>query len=287
MPRKRETFRHEDRRSILRYLREFIDIGLPKRVIINRPDPNELDGEREQRERFGIVAVPKGTWKFQTAEGKKEVGEGEIMISPPDAWHEEIGGTERTKLYFGIEPSSVYVHKTWHRDNEVKAHQIDWTYSPVSFGQVGYHLLMALAALDGEHRFQTTAKHVIFSVLVQLTKHLELAENGVGRNTKSYVSYRSILSFIYQHFSQPITREDVAQQLGLHPNHISRLFREHNPNLTFKEHITQLRMSRAARLIRRRVFSIDEICYACGYTDPAHFRKAFKKYHGVTPGQLG
>jgi len=50
-------------------------------------------------------------------------------------------------------------------------------------------------------------------------------------------------------------------------------------------YLTQLRMQRAARLLREHARGLGEIARAVGYESEAAFNRAFKRHHGSTPGR--
>jgi len=47
--------------------------------------------------------------------------------------------------------------------------------------------------------------------------------------------------------------------------------------------IRQIRLKRAAQLLKERQYTISEIAYMVGFKIPANFSTSFKAYYGVTP----
>ena len=52
---------------------------------------------------------------------------------------------------------------------------------------------------------------------------------------------------------------------------------------TFREHLTRVRMQRAAELLSRRSLTVREVARRVGYRQPAQFAKAFRRYQGQAP----
>ena len=50
--------------------------------------------------------------------------------------------------------------------------------------------------------------------------------------------------------------------------------------------ITELRLSRANELIENKVATVSEIAYMVGFASPSYFNKVFKKYYGISPGEV-
>jgi AraC-like DNA-binding protein len=84
-------------------------------------------------------------------------------------------------------------------------------------------------------------------------------------------------------FSYPLScpRERVAKRLNISARTLQR--RLNDWGVTFEELIDEYRRDRAARLLMRADHSIREIAYSLGYSDPAHFTRAFKRWTGVSP----
>ena len=54
-------------------------------------------------------------------------------------------------------------------------------------------------------------------------------------------------------------------------------------NTTFREHLTGVRMDRAAELLATRGLTVREVAHRVGYRQPAQFAKAFRRHHGLAP----
>ena len=82
-----------------------------------------------------------------------------------------------------------------------------------------------------------------------------------------------------------IGRERIAHAVGMHPSHLSRLFKQH-----LGKHFTQVlldvRMQRAEQLLRDEQWPIKQVAERCGFEDPSYFVKVFKKHSGMTPRQF-
>ncbi len=77
------------------------------------------------------------------------------------------------------------------------------------------------------------------------------------------------------------TRERVAKRLKISARTLQR--RLNDWGVTFEELVDEYRRDRALRFLRRSDHSILEIAYSLGYSDPAHFTRAFKRWTGASP----
>ena len=88
--------------------------------------------------------------------------------------------------------------------------------------------------------------------------------------------------FLQSHYQYEITRDSVAEQFGITPNHLSRLFQTHG-RMTFSSYLTHVRVDRAKHLLRNYNLKLDDIAARCGYHDTPYFCHVFKKVTKSTP----
>lgn len=74
----------------------------------------------------------------------------------------------------------------------------------------------------------------------------------------------------------------VAKQNHVSSAYISRMIREHT-GLSFKEHLMEKRLSRAAELLSETGMSITEAAASVGYENTSFFFRIFKEKYGITP----
>jgi len=96
---------------------------------------------------------------------------------------------------------------------------------------------------------------------------------------------RDAIQFARDHLEEDITVDDLADAAGYSRYHFSRLFRE-SENVSPAAFLQGERLRKAARLLHTTDEPIKTIAFACGFTSPNYFAKAFKRSFGVTPGQM-
>lgn len=84
----------------------------------------------------------------------------------------------------------------------------------------------------------------------------------------------------------------VAEELGMSTRHLQRVFAGIG-RTTFRSYMDSVRMERAAVLLREElparpvpVRSVREVAAMVGYSQPANFAKAFRRYWGKPPHSL-
>lgn len=113
------------------------------------------------------------------------------------------------------------------------------------------------------------------SWLIELLNHFDNQSLGKG-------AIRDIQLYIRQHYSENITLNFLAEQFFLHPNYLSRLFKE-KTGKNFVEYLTEVRMEKVKELLKTSDCKIIEICAMAGYDNPRYFSKVFRQYTGMTP----
>lgn len=107
----------------------------------------------------------------------------------------------------------------------------------------------------------------------------EITEPTGGR---SRVSWQAACAFIHDHLHLPFGREDVADFLKLHPNHISRLFNQFS-SCSFAHYVTSKRILRAKSMLRNPRWNVTDIALQCGFTSLSYFSRVFHTEVGLSP----
>jgi two-component system response regulator YesN len=87
---------------------------------------------------------------------------------------------------------------------------------------------------------------------------------------------------INERFHQELTLDGISKELYISPQYFSRLYKQ-EMGINFIEHLTLVRMQNAKKLMEHGNYSIKQICYLSGYSDPNYFSRLFKKFEGVSP----
>lgn len=93
------------------------------------------------------------------------------------------------------------------------------------------------------------------------------------------------LEFIHQSYQLPISLDDVAEHLGMHPSRFSVWFKRRK-GINYIEYLTQYRIENAKRLLLSADSKIRDVAEKTGFSDPRYFGQVFKRLVGVTPGRF-
>ena len=106
---------------------------------------------------------------------------------------------------------------------------------------------------------------------------------GNNPESKEYAIIKNIKEYINENYYCDISLEMLAKhKYFLNPSYLSRLFKA-KTGQKFSWYLQTVRMEKARELIQKGQFTITDISYFVGYTQPSYFIQAFKKYYGETP----
>lgn len=88
--------------------------------------------------------------------------------------------------------------------------------------------------------------------------------------------------YIARQYAKPLTTEEVASHVGLHPNYAMTLFRK-TFGTTLLQHLTQHRLSQAQRLLVTTAESVLKIAHQSGFGSLSRFNEAFREAFACTP----
>lgn len=93
---------------------------------------------------------------------------------------------------------------------------------------------------------------------------------------------KAMLSYIWEHYAQPITIQDIAASANISKSECFRCFSELSKTTPI-EYINQFRLLQAAQALTSTNKSISDICYMTGFNNTSYFTKKFREQYGMTP----
>lgn len=128
---------------------------------------------------------------------------------------------------------------------------------------------------------QCSSQEMLFQTLgdLQETYIEELLQKREGDMVRPI---RQAKQYIQNHFSEPITQEEVSSAVGLSSAYFSALFKKEEGE-GFAKYLAGVRMEQAKILLRESNISVSEICRKVGYNDLKHFTHNFEKAAGLKP----
>jgi AraC family transcriptional regulator len=101
----------------------------------------------------------------------------------------------------------------------------------------------------------------------------------------SSAKLQQAIDFINEHLGENLSLTEIAAQVDMSQFYFCRLFKQ-SVGTTPHKYLIQQRVERSKSLLRQRECSIVDIAADCGFANPSHFAKCFRKYTGVSPQQF-
>ena len=111
-------------------------------------------------------------------------------------------------------------------------------------------------------------------------QHVTAAIRMAGRNRR----IADAILLMERHLEDPLSLDGIAAAVGLSARQLTRLFgsRLGRPPGQF---YLDLRIDRAASLLRQTGMSVSEIAVGCGFQSASHLGRHLKRRRGTTPGR--
>ena len=94
--------------------------------------------------------------------------------------------------------------------------------------------------------------------------------------------FRDAVAIVETEYDSDLSLDGVARRVASSRRQLQRAYAEIGKT-TFREHLTAVRMERAAELLTIRGLTVREVAERVGYRQPAQFAKAFRRRHGLAP----
>ena len=94
--------------------------------------------------------------------------------------------------------------------------------------------------------------------------------------------FHDAVAIVEQDYATELSLDDIARRVASSRRQLQRAYAEIG-HTTFREHLTRVRMERAAELLARRGLTVREVAHRVGYRQPAQFAKAFRRHQGLAP----
>ncbi|QGQ98312.1 response regulator [Paenibacillus psychroresistens] len=114
-------------------------------------------------------------------------------------------------------------------------------------------------------------------------RHIDQYTNQQGKSG-GHQLIKSVVSLVQELMDQDLTLHAIASMLYVNSSYLSRLFKQETSK-SFSTYVLDKKMERASSLLNEgaRVYDAARMV---GYRDVSYFTKVFRKYWGITPGEV-
>ncbi len=114
-------------------------------------------------------------------------------------------------------------------------------------------------------------------------RHVLSSDEALSQPTSALV--KRTAAYLQQNYPRALTRQEIAQAIGVTENYLSRIFRK-ELGLSPWDYLNRYRIKQAKALLRRTNESVTSIALQVGFENPAYFSRIFHLQVGRTPTQF-
>ncbi len=117
--------------------------------------------------------------------------------------------------------------------------------------------------------YYSTRKHILMEY-----------EDGLSK-----YKLKQAIEYINEHFSENVSLAEISAELAMSQYYFCRLFKQ-STGMTPHAYLIQQRVERSKQLLKQTEWTINNIAIECGFANPSHFAKCFRRYTGISPKQF-
>ena len=103
-------------------------------------------------------------------------------------------------------------------------------------------------------------------------------------NSKETAPVDRAIAYIRKNIHQNISRTDIADNIYMNPDYLSRLFKKEK-NISLTDYIVQEKLKMAAAMLKSTNLPVSVIASNIGYTNFSYFTQVFRKSYEMSPSE--
>jgi AraC family transcriptional regulator len=233
--------------------------------------PAGLRLPRHSHEQAGFCFVLRGAFERARGGATQDCPPESLSFHPPDESHAERFDNAGTRLF-----SILLTRGLLDRVREYPVVR-----GGPAFFRGGPPSLLAMRLRQEARRMDEVSPLAIEGLALELlaeTSRLRAPRHVPGR-VRWLARARELL---HARFAEPLTLDEVARAVNVHPVHLARVFRQRQ-HCTVGEYLRHLRVEFARRQLASTDLPLCEIALLAGFCSQSHLSTTFKLNTGMTP----
>ena len=237
---------------------------------------------RHTHETFAIGLIEAGAGAFSSRGTTHIARASNIFIIHPDEVHDGYAAAQNGWTYRMLYPNPALFQRF---GPEVRRSSHTLPFFPQTIIEDEHlHVLLLTFHILLEQPSDRLARETALSLALNhlITTHAASPPSSpsVGHEQRAIAQVKD---YLHAYYAQPISLEQLAIMVQLHPFSLIRAFRTWT-GLPPHAYLTQVRISHAKRLLREGM-SIAQVALETGFADQSHLTRHFKHHVGVPPGR--
>ncbi len=216
-----------------------------------------------------VICYIRGTGTTTIGGEKYDFKANDIVIIPPNTEHDEIFFEDGCLIFCIVEYESIDINRLNKRLITEEKHTTRSVYETMN--------RIIIECLAEDNKYQEVIDLLLQELLIQVYRlcEREKSENDMVRQVKHY------MNMMYIH---PINFNILSETLGYSYDRLRHIFQK-NTGISMKRYLTNVRISRAQKLLIDTNYSVERIALMCGYNSTSNFIVSFKSNMQITPLQ--
>lgn len=225
---------------------------------------------------FELYYLCRGEREYFIGDQFYKIGEGDLVLIPPDLLHRTAGkGATRFLLYF----SEAFLCRFF-TEEMISALPLG---KPMIFrpsGELRTEIESELTAMLSE--YAESALPFSASRLCRLLFRIANEPNGYTAASFSDRRIGQIVRYINEHYGEITDIEQIAERFFISKYHLCRTFNK-NLGLPLVSYLNTIKIRAAEELMKNERLNLTEIATRAGFNSSSYFCKVFKAEKGVSP----
>lgn len=102
---------------------------------------------------------------------------------------------------------------------------------------------------------------------------------------RTQIRVQQMLAFIYEHYAEPLTLDDIARAASISRSEAARCFHEYM-DCSPVTALIRYRLRTAHRLLHDTTLTVQQISSACGFCTTNYFGRQFRQFYGYAPSAV-
>ena len=223
-------------------------------------------------DRFPKISILLSGQVQETAVGKEEwASTTSVVFKPNDIKHSNRFGPKGARII-----SIVFLNPTWIKDMAIPCYDQWFWLHGIPTSRAVLQLVQQLEHVQNEREIQDH--------LIEFLAALPLAD-PFKQSSAPPSWLHALTERLREECHHPLSVRNLAQNLGIHPVYLARVFRKWH-HCSIKEFIHRQRLRKALDALTCSQQTLVDIAYDNGYADQSHFNRYFKSNMDISPGKF-
>ena len=236
-----------------------------------------------------IVSVLKGSIRCQTEDTPFELKKGDICFINHDHLHALYPTDKNSSHRILIIGADLLKNVPAVYEKYIKVFLEDKNFSHVRFEGNNSHAheidkyITELETLkkDAEDGYELEMLSILYKIMWHLY-NAYVSGPAPAPVDENQLIQQEMAEFVYEHFNEPITLDDIAASGHISRSQCSKLFK-HYTNMSPISFLNHHRLEVSCDMLRTTNESIARIALDCGFSDQSYFNRMFRLQYGCTP----